>query len=157
MLIYIRGDPGAGKITVGRMLSERLKWPLFWFHEVYQEAATNPELIDRLVEPRLRELLQKSDNAIYVRPSRLAASVAKVRAIADECSVDMEVVCLIAGKQQLIERVEGREPYANRIKNRAELKTYLQGRPLEHVYGELPIDTSLLTPDEVCRAIRELI
>src|SRR3989344_2348153 len=73
--LYIRGNPGTGKITVARALQEKLGWRLFWLHDL-KNAVYNivqehriPRLMDEITVPVVRHLSEKGENIIYVRPS----------------------------------------------------------------------------------------
>lgn len=145
--LYIRGDPGTGKITVARQLQRELGWELFWFHEVYQKPETDPEGVDKLVLPVIESLVAHGKNIIYVRPSRSRASVEKVdRLVAWKHGYRFDVVRLHAQYDTIRDRVCAREPLHNRISTEAALVAYLAERPMEAVEGEMVVSSDDVSP-----------
>ncbi len=85
--LYVRGNPGVGKITVARILEKELGWRVFWFHDV-KNAVYNivqehriPRLMDEVTAPIISRLLSKGDNIIYTRCSPDKETVDKVRSL----------------------------------------------------------------------------
>ena len=73
--LYLRGNPGTGKITIARQLQQHLGWKIFWFHDL-KNAVYNivqehriPRLMDAITVPVIQHLLEKEEDIIYVRPS----------------------------------------------------------------------------------------
>lgn len=112
-LLYLMGEPGTGKITVGRILQKRLGWRLFWLHDL--DAVCKivgryplPRLMDAVSLAVLQELMLKGDNIIYVRPSREARTIFKVLDTAHLYGYRETAVRLTATYDELVRRVEAR-------------------------------------------------
>ncbi|MBL8159985.1 AAA family ATPase [Candidatus Saccharibacteria bacterium] len=158
--VYLRGNPGVGKITVARILEKELDWKVLWFHDL-KNAVYNivkehriPRLMDEVTQPVIRHLLGQGGNIIYTRCSPDKVTVDGVRAVvADNPDYIFKPIRLIASYETLLERVEGRhDPY--RIENKQDLDEYLNSRETAEIGDELVIDTDGLTPEQVAEKIK---
>ncbi len=161
-LIYLRGEPGAGKSTVGRILAEQLGWKLFWIHDLdaictLVGSSKIPRLMDTVTEAVIRELFRKGDDFIYVRPSRDKETVSGIQFDARSHGYRVVLVHLSANYDTLLERVTHRTGNGHRITTKAGLDEYLQGREPQFVAGETIIFTDTLTPEEVAAKIKGLL
>ena len=162
-VVYIRGNPGVGKITVARILEKELGWKLFWFHDlknaVYDIVKVHriPRLMDEVTQPVFRFLLDQGDNLIYVRPSGDKETVEAVHATVNKYKDYIFIpVRLTASYDTLLQRATSRDdPY--RITSKKELDNYLNTRVTTEVDGELVIDTDNLTPQQVAEIILKKI
>ena len=161
--LYIRGNPGTGKITIARQLQNKLGWKLFWFHDL-KNAVFNivqehriPRLMDELTVPVAKFLLAKGENVIYVRPSPDKETVENIRnTVAEYPEYKFAVVRLVADYDILHDRVTRREdPY--RITTKEALDEYLGGRQVADVEGEIIIDTSKLKPEDVAEYLMKAL
>lgn len=157
--IYLRGNPGVGKITVARILEDKLAWRVFWFHDL-KNAVYNivrehriPRLMDDVTVPVIRHLLDKKDNIIYVRPSPDKETVQAIQQLfADNTDYTFVPIRLTASYDTLLTRATSREdPY--RITDKKELDKYLREREVTPIDDEWVIDSDALTPDEVADVI----
>lgn len=168
--LYLFGEPGTGKITVARILQERLApsegsrgWKLFWLHDldtVCQIVGRYPlpRLMDRISEAVLDELLDGQD-VIYVRPSRDTETRERVRALAESKGYRTYSVRLWAPYETLVKRVEERVSGSKyRASSRADLDRYLTNRPGNITsIGECLVNTDRISAREVADQIMGLI
>lgn len=160
--LYLRGEPGSGKITVARLLQEQLGWRLFWIHDLDNIARLVgdhrvPRLMDAVSGAVIKHLLASGQDIIYVRPSRERRTVELVHDLAAQAGYKFTLVSLCASYDTLLKRVCQRpdtEGNAFRIKTKARLDEYLTDRPLTEIDGDLVIDTDLRTPAEVAELIK---
>lgn len=160
--LYLRGSPGAGKHTVARILARRLNWKLFWLHDldgICKVVGSHqiPRLMDEVTRPILQHLLAQEQNLIYVRPSRDAETVRRVRELVACSGRRFLPVQLMAPYATLVARVAARPEGDCRIHDEAGLKEYLSARPPSCLAGEVCISTDECTPARVAYRIEELL
>ncbi len=161
--LYIRGNPGTGKITVARKLREQLGWRLFWFHDL-KNAVYNivqehriPRLMDEITVPVVRFLLEKGENIVYVRPSPERETVASIhKTVQAFPDYRFFVIRLTASYDTLHERIIQRDdPY--RIHTKDALDEYVNGRTVVDIDGEHCIATDGISPDDVVQKILQIV
>jgi shikimate kinase len=162
--LYIRGEPGTGKYTVAKILADQLGWTLFWLHDldpIFKIVGDHrvPRLIDELVKPIIHRLLQQRKNIIYVRPSREAITVTKVRdQVALAPNYNFKLIHLTTDYDTQVKRVCFRDHISDyRVSTRSELAEYLVVRPNEKVEGEITIDTGFGNPEYFAKIIKDSI
>ncbi len=160
-LLLLRGEPGSGKITVARILEERLKWKLFWLHDldgICTIVGGNkiPRLMDDMTKPVLVHLIREHKNLIYVRPARDRETVDEVKSIAGGLGVKVKVVRLTASLDRLVYRVEQRDA-GYRLSSKIELEQYLRSRPLAEIEGEIVLSTESDSPTQTADKIEALL
>lgn len=161
-LLYIRGEPGAGKITVARELEKSLGWKPVWLHDldvVCRIVGEHPvpRLMEQVTEPIVRHLLARQKNVIFVRPSRDALTVNRMRHVASDEGARFVVVCLTASRETRLERVTSREASEFRIHDAAGLNEYQSARPEQPIDGEYRIATDEMCLAEVCLRIKGIL
>ncbi|HSX42055.1 MAG TPA: AAA family ATPase [Candidatus Saccharimonadales bacterium] len=161
--LYLRGEPGVGKITVARIIQKTLSWKLFWFHELKNiifdivEEHRIPKLMDQVTLPVIKFLLAQNQNIIYVRPSPdpKTINIAR-RAVEKFPNYRFLVVTLAAPYETLAKRVSRRnENY--RISNRTDLDKYLKDKPSVNYRGEIVIETDGLSPKQVAEKVLKTV
>ena len=161
--IYFRGAPGVGKITVARLLQERIGWKLFWFHDLKNAVQRIvgeyriPRLMDEVTIPVIRYLLAQRQNLIYVRPSSSLVGIEKIQQlVTTNLSYQFVVVRLEASYKTLQSRVTERsDPY--RIDTQKKLDEYLANKSVADFPGEHRIDTDGLTANEVATQVEAIL
>ena len=161
--LYIRGNPGTGKITVGKIIEAKLGWKLFWFHDLKNtifhivHEHRIPRLMDEVTGPIIRHLLQKGENIIYIRPSPDQETVENIqRIVTKHKEYQFRVVRLTASLATLYDRVSARQdPY--RITSKEDLESYLQERTMADIAKEKVISTDDLTPEQVANQVLEFV
>lgn len=162
-LLYIRGEPGSGKHTVGRLVAAALGWPMLWVHDfdaVYRSVGDHriPEMTDDLMNAAAKRMMIRGDNFILVRPSRNWISVDEVKREADYRGYRFIVVRLTAPYAILLDRVLSRSNNsATRINSKESLDEYLTARPATDFPGERVIDTADTSAEMVAGRIVELV
>lgn len=162
-LLYLFGAPGTGKITVARILQERLGWKLFWLHDLDGVCKIVgryplPRLMDTVSEAVLREMMESGEDIIYVRPSRDLKTILGVLDLAKAQGYTTSLVRLWADDHTLIGRVSGREKSEFRISDADGLFRYFYERPSTEInQGEIVIDTANRTPEQVAEVILGLL
>ena len=161
--LYVRGNPGVGKITVARILEKELGWKVFWFHDI-KNAVYNvvkehriPRLMDEVTTPIVRYLLTQGDSIIYTRCSPDKETVDNIKSlVADNDQYTFLPILLTASYGTLLERVKSREdPF--RITSKQDLDDYVNNRTTTPIEGELIIDTDGLTPQQVAQKILAVV
>lgn len=162
-LLFLRGSPGVGKISVARILSERLGWKLLWLHDLdpiwrIVGKHNDPRFIDQISTPVIHRLLSDHGNLIYVRPARDRESVERQR-IATLRTIERFVVVRLTGTiETLLERVVGRITHSEfRIRTEAALTEYLEARPEEAYPGEHELATDGRRPGEIATIIQQIL
>jgi RNase adaptor protein for sRNA GlmZ degradation len=155
--LFIRGLPGAGKITVARELERRLGWRILWLHAIknaVQDIVKRKDLRDlmrEVLEPIAKFMLAEQKSMVFVRPSPDRETVERMRAIVAEFpSYRFDVVTLIADEPELIRRsIDRQDPH--RIDSEARFRDYMSRSALVAPLGDddLVIETTHLTVAEV--------
>jgi len=173
-LLYLKGPPGGGKITVARILQRELGWKLLWVHDFDRiiqtigiEGLQNGDhayLMDRLVAPVIQFILERRCNLIFVRASRGKHTVESVKRIVEQHNLAWQaenhppyrlcIVNLSAPYETLLKRVEKRGPAACRVHDKEGLDRYLNARPEINDLGESAVNTDRLDPQEVAEDIK---
>ena len=161
--IYLRGNPGVGKITVARIIEKELGWKVLWFHDlknaVYNAVKEHriPRLMDEVTQPVIKHLLGQGENIIYTRCSPDKETVEGVkRTVASNPEYNFRPILLTASYDTLVQRVSERDdPF--RISSKKDLDDYVNSRQTVGIEGELVIETDGLSPKQVAAKILESI
>lgn len=162
-VLFLRGRPATGKITVARVLQKKLDWKLLWLHDlknaVYEIVREHriPRLMDEITVPVLGFMLDRGDDIIYVRPAPDKDTVeATLQTVEKYPDYRMIVVRLDAKYDTLLQRAQERQDQY-RISNKQDLDEYLSSRPVVDIEEEHIIMTDDLTPEQVADKILQLI
>lgn len=161
--LYIRGVPGSGKHTVGRLLEHDLGWPMVWVHSfdpIYKAIGKYkvPDLTDKLIRDVASHLMGEWRDFIVVRPSRQTWGMTVLRDAATQYHYKFVVVSLTARYEALQQRVTRRWHESEfRITTAEKLDEYLTERKHQEWEGEHTIDTTEMTPEEVAAKVKELL
>lgn len=135
-LLYIRGVPGSGKHTIGRIIADRLQWSYLWLHDVYKMPFADPIEIARSVIPALANQMREGKSIVFTRPSRLRSTVEAAAVLAGHCGYDFRVVRLTASRNTLLQRVTTRDRHDWRVSDSEGLDEYLRDGGPERYPGE---------------------
>lgn len=163
IFLFIRGMPGAGKISTARELESRLGWRIFWQHSI-RDAIVDivgdhfiSELADEVMKPIIHFLLKQKDNVIFVRSDidgKMAKYIAKF--LKKINGYKLCFVSLTAEKDILLKRCLARSDH-HRIPSKERFDKYLRSKPpLKRLYrDELVIDTTKIpvsqVADKICK------
>lgn len=160
-LLFIRGEPGSGKITTARILERELGWPLVWFHDFdFLRSMLKSDadaIIGDAVYATLHGMMGRGHNIIYVRPSRTPETVDRVRKLAAYHNYRFLLVGLTASYAELCNRVESRERREYRIGDRNGLDEYLSRPECYEFEGQVAIDTTGISPMAVAERIKAIV
>ena len=162
-LLYLFGEPGTGKITVARILQERLGWRLFWLHDLDGVCAIVgryplPRLMDKISLTVLEELMDGGENIIYARPSRDRETVERVQELSADRGYHCLPVRLCANYDTMVSRVSSRKPSPFRISSKGEFDQYSNDRPSTSLtVSAYTIYTGSVTADRVADEIQHKI
>lgn len=161
-LLYVRGEPGTGKHTVGQMVANYLGWPMLWVHlfdPVYRLVGDHrvPALTDELMTATATHLMSSGRDFLVVRPSRWWGSVSDVRTEAEGRGYRFVLVRLAAEYPTMLSRVLSRSDRSEfRISTKEALDEYLAARPAVEL-DETVIDTTRTGPELVARRVVSLV
>lgn len=161
--LYLRGEPGSGKITVARILEKELGWTLFWLHDL--DAICKivgdhriPRLMDEITIPIIRYLLKSKKNIIYVRPSRDSETVHLIQDLVNkDTDYNFKLIYLNATYETLCKRVSSRMENNYRIHTKDALDEYRGSRPKIHLPEEEIIRTDYISPEAVAAIIKSYL
>lgn len=154
--LYLRGNPGVGKITVARILEKELGWKVLWFHDlknaVYNVVKEHriPRLMDQVTQPVIEHLLNQGESIIYTRCSPDKETVEGVKRIiaSSPAEYTFHPILLTASYSTLLKRVSERDdPF--RINSKKDLDEYVNTRSTVGIEGESVIKTDNLSPEQV--------
>ena len=166
-LIFLRGEPGVGKLTTAKMLKDVLHWRLFHIHDLDPVARMfdglgQARLLDDLTGAVLNHLFQSGESVIYVRPSRDLMTVERVLGLARFHGYRSLVVRLVASQETLEQRVTWRKDEEERkaggptrVTTADGLRRYQNGRKLAKIEGELVVCTDAMSPAQVSVVIQD--
>ena len=152
-LLYLRGEPGTGKHTVGKLLAARWGWDFLWFHDLYRGIGSDRAAEDAALLPELARRLTDGRDLIYARPSRLAMTVGLVTGMARGVGYTPFVVRLTADYETQCRRVTDRPHAPWRASSAADLDAYRARGEFEPVVDELALATSDKSPESVAQWI----
>ncbi len=161
--LYLRGEPGAGKETVSRVLMRDLGWPRVWVHlfdPVYTAIDDHkvPDLTDKLIRSTANHLMERGRDLIVVRPSRQTWGMWSLAEDAKLKGYTFVAVKLVADYRTLVTRVTRRwTDSPHRLTTTEALDEYRASRKEEPFDGEAVIDTTALLPEHVAGRVRELL
>lgn len=161
-VLFLRGEPGAGKKTVADTLAADLGWPLVWLHsydEIFRTLGyvPGPELMDTILQPVAERLMADGRDFLFVRPARSAASVRGVHLAAVARGCRFVVVRLTADRDTLARRVTERPASPFRVSTERDLDYQLLSRATEPYPGEHEICTTNETPEYVAWQVKRLL
>ncbi len=160
--IVLMGMMGTGKTTVGKRLAQRLGREFFDSDQEIESAVGMkiPEIF-----ARYREIRFRSEEKLVVH--KLAALSGIVLATGGGAALDPDnmaalrrsgvLITLRAAPEVILERVsrKGDRPLLRKANPLAEIQILLEQREFAYRQGDIEVDTSELTPDEVADLIIE--
>lgn len=148
-IIIVRGYPGSGKTTVGKLLSKKLN-DVFIDHNsilTFLAAITGNDEgiyteIHNLELAMAKKLLAENKNVIVARGFSTSESIAPYQAVACMLGADVFVFRLHVSENNLKSRVmaEERKKDFNPTINETTLLTWIADNPLHDIKGEYRID-----------------
>jgi broad-specificity NMP kinase len=170
MIIHLNGWPGVGKLTIGRLLAEKLQGRLIDNHLLHDVAIRCTGLDDPQRWP-LYEAVRKAayealanrpsseilvmTNALCVHSPREREAWRHVVDLAVKRNVPLIPVVLEADAQENARRLQSADRTGRKLTDPEALKAFMLTDQIQRpdVPELLEIDTTRLAPDETCAAI----
>ena len=164
-LIILRGYPGSGKTTVGKLLAERRVGVLIDHNSILTFLANIVgdddgiyDAIHTLEGAMAQKLLKDNKNAIVARGFSSPDSVNPYMDIAKNTNSELFIFKLIVSDSNLKVRVASKERKKdfNPTTNETALSAWVLANPLVDIKGEHQIDANK-KPEEVVEQIRSIV